>query len=228
MKIKPRNAFVLALIGSWGAWAAEGANASLDASNSSLVPPFMAVAVNAREVQSSRDGLYGTIGACTLVVKSLSTRVAGLIPSSSNILRPGDSALQIFEPYAPSPTPEDELYTSEAVHDEASHSSKTMVLEQPKHGRLVWLGDKGSEINLGNTNSYAYEPQNGYVGKDKATFMTELAGRKIKVVNYIRVTDKIVDVDDYQKLYEKYCPRRTWPIQSALTIEGNLTTWQRG
>ena len=105
--------------------------------------------------------------------------------------------------------------------------NKTTVLEQLKHGRLVRLGDKGSEVNLGNTNSDSYEPQDMYVGKDKVTFMTELAGREIKVVHYIRATDKTVEIDNFQKIYKKYRPLRTWPMQGALESGENLVAWQR-
>ena len=113
------------------------------------------------------------------------------------------------------------------MQDEARHPNKTTVLEQLKHGRLVRLGDKGSEVNLGNTNSDSYEPQDMYVGKDKVIFMTELAGRKIKVGYCIRVTDKTVEIDNFQKIYKKYRPRRTWPMQGALESGENLVAWQR-
>ena len=67
-----------------------------------VVPPntgsAMVFAVNAPVAQTPHKDLHATMGACTLVVKSLSAGVAGLIPSASNILRAGDSALQIFEP----------------------------------------------------------------------------------------------------------------------------------
>ena len=113
------------------------------------------------------------------------------------------------------------------MQDETRHPNKTTVLEQLKLGRLVWLGDKGNEVNLGDTNSDSYEAQDMYVGKDKVTFMTELAGREIKVVHYIRATDKTVEIDNFQKIYKKYRPLRTWPMQGALESGENLVAWQR-
>ncbi|MBL8482226.1 MAG: hypothetical protein JNJ60_08530 [Rhodocyclaceae bacterium] len=176
-----------------------------------MVPPDnehpLVVAVGNSAAQVRNSGLYGTVGGCALVVRSLSDGVVGVLPNTTNILYPGDAALQIFLHKG-----EVDLLDSPSVQDEAGHSTKTIVLEQPKHGRLIWLGDKGNVTNYGAENSYRYEPNKGYIGTDKAIFLTELAGHRIKVIQYIKVTEKTIEIDNYKKLYDRYCPRRTWLI----------------
>jgi len=176
------------------------------------------VAVSTPAAQPSSTELYGTVGACSLVVKSVSD-VAGVVTNSTKTLNPGEYAREIFLQKH-----EISLYDSQAVQEEADHSTNTSVVIQPKHGKLVWLGDKGTDINLGAENSYAYEPDEGYTGKDSVTFMTELAGRHIKVIQYINVTNNSIDIENYQKLYDHFCPNSTWQISDEQQVDDLATS----
>jgi hypothetical protein len=165
---------------------------------------MMDVSKNAEKLQKTT-----TVGACSLVVSAISTGDV-VIPEGSKILFPGVSALEYFtyQGRIDLPNPEE----VERVEQEAARSTKTVVLKQPKHGRLIWLGDKGNEVHVGFKNSYTYKPRAGYVGTDRVTFVTEIAGHRIKVIYFIRVINKTINTDDYAKLNDKYCPRQSWII----------------
>jgi Bacterial Ig domain len=54
------------------------------------------------------------------------------------------------------------------------------VLEQPKHGSLS-----------SNSNDYfLYAPAEGYFGKDQVTYLVEIGGYKVKVIQFIKVINK--------------------------------------
>jgi len=165
----------------------------------------------------SSDEVYDETNVCTVVIRSLTDGSGTTYPNYSNILYPGVSAIEVFKPYASLHSSTDDLYTLDAVQDEASNSIKTIIVEKPKHGRLVWLGDKGSDANLGIINSYAYEPGDDNSGEDKISFITELAGYRIKVVYFIHVVDKTVNISERSEVEEKYCPIDT----SAALQNGN-------
>lgn len=154
----------------------------------------------------SKDEIYETTEVCTVVIKSLSNLGTGTYSSYSNVLYPGISALEVFKPYANLQSSTDNLYTSDAVQDEANNSTKTKIVTEPKHGHMVWLGDKGNDVNLGTINSYAYEPDNNYSGKDNVTFITELASYQIKVIYSIQVINKPVNTNELNEIEKQYCP----------------------
>lgn len=87
-----------------------------------------------------------------------------------------------------------------------NNSTKTKIVTEPKHGHMVWLGNKGNDVNLGTINSYAYEPDNYYSGKDNVTFITELASYKIKVIYSIQVINKTVNASEQNEIEKQYCP----------------------
>ncbi len=71
------------------------------------------------------------------------------------------------------------------------HTGTITILQQPKHGilRLVTEAD-GNRFGEGRfdpaSGLYAYLPKKGYVGKDSATALVEIAGVKVKVVYFFQ------------------------------------------
>lgn len=85
------------------------------------------------------------------------------------------------------------FYLRSYEHKEISNTSPATVtiLQQPSHGvlRLVTEAD-GDRFGVGRFDpsdpGYVYLPQKGYVGKDKAVALVEVAGVKIKVIYYFQ------------------------------------------
>jgi hypothetical protein len=57
--------------------------------------------------------------------------------------------------------------------------------------------------------------------------MVELAGRQIRVIQYINVASSTVAIDDYSRLYQKYCPKQTWQISNQADGSNDLAAWMR-
>ncbi|HYS86491.1 MAG TPA: hypothetical protein VEN78_16035 [Bradyrhizobium sp.] len=82
------------------------------------------------------------------------------------------------------------MYERQSVAD--TDPATVTILQQPKHGilRLVTEADRGTLFGdtadpLGPASGlYAYLPKKGYVGKDSATALVEIAGVKVKVVYF--------------------------------------------
>lgn len=135
-----------------------------------------------------------------------------------------------------------ELYSLENVFDPAhsarfylrNYEHKTVeraspapvtILQQPSHGvlRQVTEGDRGTILNSEGgpldpaAALYAYLPEKGYVGKDKAVALVEIAGVKVKVIYYFQAIDgPRGDVDEL-------CGKRGfhWKISSTLDANGS-------
>ena len=100
------------------------------------------------------------------------------------------------------------------------------ILQQPAHGilRLVTEADRGTLF--GSTASplkpdaglYAYLPEEGYLGKDKAIAIVEIGGVKVKVVFYFQAISEAIP--DYDTLCKK---GYSWKISSTLDVNGNST-----
>ena len=58
--------------------------------------------------------------------------------------------------------------------------SKVTLLKAPEHGKIV-------EIERNNQLRPTYNPDPDFVGKDRATFLAEIAGYRVRVEYYIRV-----------------------------------------
>lgn len=104
-------------------------------------------------------------------------------------------------------------------HDHHNFEGKTSVsvLKRPTHGVLENGGD----------GNYAYFPEKGYIGKDRATLLVEVGGKKVKMEYFFRVMQSIPQ--DYEtgpsKYEESKCPKkvRVWKISSTLDPNGNNT-----
>lgn len=99
------------------------------------------------------------------------------------------------------------------------------LLQAPKHGVLHLLteadGDKFGEGKLDPASPlYAYLP-NGYLGKDKAVFLVEMAGVKVKVVYFLQAVGGVLGNTGR----EDYCQKTGafWKISSTLNPNGNAT-----
>lgn len=167
----------------------------------------------------SANSLYGTVGACIPVFKEVTSKVSGVLLNGTKTLNPGNAALNIFLHKQ-----EIDLYDSQVVQEEAGHTNKTTLVNPPKHGQIVWRGgNEYNAINGGNEDTYVYEPSDGYLGSDRVTFMTDLAGHRIKVVYYLRVIDKTLELEKWDKIYNQYCPRKTWLISGE--TKNDLVNW---
>jgi len=84
------------------------------------------------------------------------------------------------------------MYEHQSVTD--TDPATVTILQQPKHGilRLVTEADRGTILNSEGgpldpaSGLYAYLPKKGYVGKDSATALVEIAGVKVKVVYFFQ------------------------------------------
>ncbi|MCX7168457.1 MAG: hypothetical protein NTV11_19600 [Rhodocyclales bacterium] len=94
---------------------------------------------------------------------------------------------------------------------------KVTVLQQPAHGVLHQVTEAdGNKFGEGRLDPayplYAYLPESGYMGKDKAVFLVEVAGVKVKVVYYLQG----VAGTPGPQLDEIYCKRGyMWKISTT-------------
>ena len=137
-----------------------------------------------------------------------------------------------------------ELYSLENVFDPAAaartylwnYEHKTIertlpatitFLQQPSHGILRLLTEADRGVLFSDTSGpvdpsdpgYVYLPQKGYVGKDKAVALVEIAGVKVKVIYYIQAIEGGVgDINHW-------CGKKGygWKISSTLDADGNGT-----
>ncbi len=104
------------------------------------------------------------------------------------------------------------------------HIGTITILQQPKHGilRLVTEAD-GNRFGEGRfdpaSGLYAYLPKKGYVGKDSATALVEIAGVKVKVVYFFQAWAGGLGNTGLEEL----CGKRGyhWKISSTLDSNGN-------
>jgi hypothetical protein len=94
-------------------------------------------------------------------------------------------------------------------HKTVNATGTVALLESPKHGSLI--DDTGGD--------YRYLPNSNYLGKDSATFLVDLGGRKVKVVVFFHVTDGPVypgpDTADGGAAYNALCKQgAVWKISS--------------
>ena len=104
------------------------------------------------------------------------------------------------------------------------HIGTITILQQPKHGilRLVTEAD-GNRFGEGRfdptSGLYAYLPKKGYVGKDSATALVEIAGVKVKVVYFFQAWAGGLGNTGLEELCGKRGYR--WKISSTLDSNGN-------
>ena len=104
----------------------------------------------------------------------------------------------------------------------------TIILQKPAHGtlRLVTEADRGtlfsrSSAQLDPADSvYAYLPEKGYFGKDKAIALVDIGGVKVKVVFYLQSVEGSAGRTDEP---DRFCGKTgySWKISSTLDVNGN-------
>jgi len=132
--------------------------------------------------------------------------------SAENAISPKRSAAQYLRTY-------DDLKVA------YKESGVVTILEQPKCGMLHLItesdGDRyGSGRFDPNDFRYAYLPEKGYLGDDKAVFLVEMAGVKVKVVYFFQAVEG--PLGSYG--FEEYCAESgyTWKISSTINSDGNV------
>ena len=92
------------------------------------------------------------------------------------------------------------------------------ILQKPKHGIL------SGDFTDGKGRDGFYYPNPGYKGNDKAVFLVNKDGYKVKVILYFKVPNLSIDdlYQDAQGYFEKYCNNvNIWKI-SGQTPDGTL------
>lgn len=89
-------------------------------------------------------------------------------------------------------------YVTKWEKTKVEDEGRTSVLKQPDHGILV---DGGG-------GNYYLEPERGYLGKDQATILVEVAGMKIHMQYFFKFLQSLPD--DYDKA--RFCPKSKWRI----------------
>lgn len=97
------------------------------------------------------------------------------------------------------------------------------LLQAPKHGVLHLITEAdGNRFGEGRFDpadpGYAYLP-NGYLGKDKAVFLAEMAGVKVKVIYFLQAVGGVLG-SEWNALY---CSKTgySWKISAAIDAEGS-------
>src|SRR6266705_1328324 len=117
------------------------------------------------------------------------------------------------------------MYERQSVAD--TDPATVTILQQPKHGilRLLTEADRGmlfsdtaAPVNPAD-GAYVYLPNKGYVGKDSATALVEIAGVKVKVVYFFQAWAGGLGNTGLEEL----CGKRGyhWKISSTLDSNGN-------
>src|SRR6266567_7206084 len=168
------------------------------------VPPQYAQVMIVQASQSllSSDKLYRTIGVCSLVENPI--RMEGNQYSAVNSFGPIGSA---------------QIYFRSVEHREIPDPGLVTVLRNPRHGTLKPLGSDPKD------RSYVYLPKPDYFGPDRATFLVEIGGKKIRMEYFFRVVAGVAD-----SFYEnkEFCPNgERWKISlNPDDLNGGLISFQ--
>ncbi|MBC3936228.1 cadherin-like domain-containing protein [Undibacterium sp. CY7W] len=156
-------------------------------------------------------------------------RVMGVCKIVANGPDQGVSVVNAFDP-----AHEAYIYLKRYEHKIVSGQAKVTVLQPPKHGlvRLLDESDRGVIFPKDaapvdpNDGTYLYLPENGYLGKDRATILVELGGKKVKIIYFFEAVDGPAGEPE---TIEARCPYKVsdWKISSNLP-EGTsgFTNWQ--
>ena len=121
---------------------------------------------------------------------------------------------------APKAAAQDYLWRFEHRGVPEDTPAKITLLETAKHGvlREVTEADRGVLFYEGSgpvdpsDPGYAYLPEPGYLGKDKAVFLVQIAGVKVKVIYFLRG----VDGNPGEQSMAIYCKRGyIWKISTS-------------
>lgn len=148
--------------------------------NSSLAPLITLIAQANAAVAPT--GVTRTIGSCHLIQN----------PSES-----GNAE------NASSPIREVNVYFFLKEKREVGLTGKVQLLEAPKHGALQPIPDHPEEW------AFEYRPQADYEGPDRATFLVEIDGRKVRLVYFFKVMHGAPPGNESYDPYrdKKLCPK---------------------
>lgn len=166
-----------------------------------LAAMLVAGSVEAAEINSSPAPLIAsTIGSCSLI-QNPATQWA----SAEN----GNSPIGTVNNY---------FFLKEKR--EVGLTGKVQLVEAPAHGSLQRIPDYPEEW------AFRYLPQADYEGPDRATFLVEIAGQKVKLVYFFKVMNGVPGGTDGYDPYrdKKLCPKGAyWKISSTFDADGNAT-----
>jgi hypothetical protein len=127
------------------------------------------------------------------------------------------------------PIGEADYYLQQYEQQTVTGSATITILQQPKHGilRLVTEADRGTLFS--DTSGpidpadpgYAYLPEEGYLGKDKAIVLVEIGGVKVKVVYFFQAIEGGLGNTGLERLCSK--TGYHWKISSTIDANGNST-----
>jgi hypothetical protein len=175
------------------------------------VPPqeLPVMIAQASQAQTEDANTVRTLGVCFPVPNRNFSAENGVIPK-------GDAAYYLRS------------YENKSVAGSAPGT--IAILEQPKHGilRLVTQADVGTILPSGGDSVdpaaglYFYLPENGYVGDDKAAFLVEIAGVKIKVIYFLQAIEGGTLGNTG---VEEACAKTgtEWKISTIIDANGNST-----
>jgi hypothetical protein len=104
------------------------------------------------------------------------------------------------------PTGAAQVYFESVEHRDIRGPGLVAVSRNPQHGSLE------PATSEANDRTYVYLPKPGYLGSDRATFLVELSGRKIRVEYFFRVMESVPEAEHNDK---RLCPRGlVWKISS--------------
>ncbi len=169
------------------------------------VPPQYAqvMIVQAFQAQQSAGKTDRTIGVCSLVENPI--RMEGNQYSAINSFGPIGAA---------------RIYFRSVENREIPGPGLVTVVRNPQHGTLKPLGSDPKD------RSYVYLPKPGYFGADRATFLVEMGGKKIRTEYFFKVLDGVAD-GDYQD--KEFCPKgEQWKISlNPDDSNGSLISFQQ-
>jgi hypothetical protein len=182
-----------------------------------IPPQQVPIVIAAKANQSSTEGLYGSVGVCTVADKTGQVereKQLGVRLYASTIF---DHKNPHYRAYYESiyAHAEDKSLLKEAIHNEEidyrfirDKNASVTVLEQPEHGKLSKDFSQGKDVS--------YYPNPGYEGTDKAVFLVNMSGYKVKAAYYISVQDVDFDNDRPESIYNEYCPDpNSWKISTV-------------
>jgi hypothetical protein len=157
-------------------------------------PEYQSVAMTQTSQDHPADKLDRTVGVCQLVQNPADSGMQAGETSAENDIGPVGDLLNYFR-------------SSESKS--IQFGGEVKILQAPKYGQLQPL-EKGS---------YTYIPNAGYFGTDKATFLVNISGMKVKMVYTIHVEDA---VDDSNR--SELCPRSYRRIADGPPAVGGIPT----
>jgi len=117
-------------------------------------------------------------------------RIMGVCHAVPNAMAPEGARME----YVIDPSFSAQYYFSQYEHKTVQGAATVSVLQGPKHGALMlttaanWASIAPGPYGEGN-DTYAYFPDKGYIGNDRATILVDFGGQKVKVVYFFQSLD---------------------------------------